>query len=627
MMTAAGSVARWLRTWPLLLWSVSSCSSGGAPSVDDPVPFDLSQPDVRFDMTVPDMATGPASTCETPCWLNPLPQGNYFDDVWRDGMGNGWAVAGNSLVRIEGDRAVLVRHPAWQKQNFLEQIWGSGPSDVWVVGTAVLHFDGKTWTELPEYSWKGIHSVWGSGPKDVWMVGIQGQIHHFDGTSWTKMTSPVTTALFQVSGSSGSNVWIGGEAGTLLYYNGSSFTKQTLSLGGDIGSLSCAPSGECWLVPFAASQNSGTTLYRLEGGRWVQQTAVPSGTYYGVEASASSEVWLTGTRPMLFNGSTWTQLMFFGTLLTSISGVGGPLGREQLGVGIRGYIGRWNGSSWRQISSGEGSSLRAVYSSPQGDVFAAGQSGSILRIRGGKLEWGGIAGDSTIYAGIWGTSSSDVWAVGDYGRVSRFDGTTWTAVPQRFGGSLEKLVGVSGTSSSDVWIVGDSGTVVHYNGTSYASQTLSLGLGKVAAVWASAANDVWISGENGRLGHYDGSKWSLWPKTLAAAAVSLWGSGPSDVWATGGWDVGKNIYLSRYNGSTWEAQTLPANSTFPASITGTGPLDIWLGGHYGELAHWDGASWKSVPLGTNFEISGVGRSGNSRYAVGDSGLVIQMDGY
>lgn len=626
MRSTTRAVSTWLRTWPLFLLSVSSCSSGGAPSVDELQFFDLGMTEVRLDMTVPDLATGPASTCESPCWRNPLPQGNYYDHVFRDATGNGWAVADNSLVRIEGDLAFLVRHPAWQKQNFLEQVWGSGPSDVWVVGTAVLHFDGKTWSELPEFSWKGIHSVWGSGPKDVWMVGIQGQIYRYDGTSWTKMTSPVTTALFQVSGSSPSSVWFGGEAGSLLYYNGSTFTKQTLSVAQNIGSLSCSPTGDCWLIPFPSSQNSGTTVYRLEAGRWVLQAAAPKDTFYSVSASSASEVWLAGTRPALFNGSTWTQQMYMGTLLTAIAGAGGPAGREQIGVGIHGYIGRWDGSAWRQLSSGQHEQLRAVYGSPQGEVFAVGRSGTILRIRSGQLEWDGIAADSTSYLGIWGTSSRDVWAVGESGRAIHFDGSTWTAVPQRFGGSSEKLVGVSGTSSSDVWFVGDAGTVVHYSGSSYDSQTLSLGLGKLAAIWASAANDVWVGGDSGKLGHYDGSKWSLWPKTFPAAVVSLWGSGPRDVWATGGWNVGKNLFLSRYNGSTWDDQVVPPRITYPSSITGSGPLDIWLSGHYGELSHWDGASWKVVPLGTNFEIFGVGRSGKSHYAVGDSGLVMELDG-
>lgn len=626
MLTSARSVSTFLRTWPLVLWTLSSCSKGGAPSVEEQMSIDLGMPEVRVDMTVPDMAVGPAMQCETPCWRNPLPQGNYHEAVWRDGTGNGWAVAGNSLVRIEGDSAVLVRHPAWKKQNFLEQVWGSSPSDVWVVGTAVLHFDGKTWTELPEFSWKGIHSVWGSGPSDVWMVGIQGQIYRYNGTSWVKQTAPFTSALFQVSGSSPSNVWFGGEAGGLLYFNGSTFTKQTLAGVLNIGSLSCSPTGECWLILFQSGQNSGTTVYRLEAGRWVLQAAVPKETYYSVSAASASEVWLAGTKPALFNGSSWTQQLYMGTLLTSISGTGGPAGREQIGVGIRGYIGRWNGTSWRQLSSGQSDQLRAVYTSPQGDVFAAGRSGTILRIRGGQLAWGGIMGDSTSYAGIWGTSSSDVWAVGDYGRVAHFDGATWAAVSQRFGGSSERLIGVSGTSSSDVWFAGDAGTVVHYNGSSYASQTVSLGISKVTAIWASAANDVWLGGADGKLAHYDGSKWSLWPKTFPAAVVALWGSGPRDVWATGGWNVGKNLFLARYSGSTWDDQSVPTGITFPSSLSGSGPFDIWLGGHYGELLHWDGASWKEEPLGTNFEIFGVGRSGKSHYAIGDSGLVIQMDG-
>ena len=145
-----------------------------------------------------------------------MQQGNYLEDAFRDAKGNGWAVGGNSLIRIEGDRATLVRHPAWNKQNFLSSVYGCSESDVWVAGTAVLHYDGKTWTELPEFSWKGIEDVWCSSPSDVWLVGITGQIHHYDGKTWSRANSGVTLALRQISGSGPSNIWVGGEAGTLL---------------------------------------------------------------------------------------------------------------------------------------------------------------------------------------------------------------------------------------------------------------------------------------------------------------------------------------------------------------------------------------------------------------------------
>ncbi|HMY57587.1 MAG TPA: hypothetical protein PK472_05000, partial [Pseudomonadota bacterium] len=87
----------------------------------------------------------------------------------------------------------------------------------------------------------------------------------------------------------------------------------------------------------------------------------------------------------------------------------------------------------------------------------------------------------------------------------------------------------------------------------------------------------------------------------------------------------KDFFLARWNGSDWIAQTTPAGLTYPASISGTGPKDVWVGGHYGELVHFDGTSWAQFPLATNFTIFGVGQSQKTHYAIGDTGLIIQLD--
>ncbi len=608
-----------------------ACSSGGAPTLVDPDDSDGGLNPPSRDGGLPDLAMGAGPSCETPCWRNPLPQGDFLQEVWRDSTGNGWAVGVDSVVRIEGDRASLVRHPVWKQQNFLEAVWGSGPSDVWVAGTAVLHFDGKTWTDFPEFSWKGIQDVWGSGPSDVWLVGISGQIHHYDGKSWSKVPSGITTALFQISGQSASSIWAGGEYGTLLFYNGSTWTKQTSPTTEQIGSLSCSASGDCYMLPysnlgFPSIAVDGANVFRLEGGRWVKQNTPMGARFYSVTSVSPSEVWLSGVSNYLYGGSSYTKTEPNIYSLHSIAAQGGPAMRGQLGVGNRGLIGKFDGTTWRDLSSGKTEDLRSVYSSPQGDIFAVGYAGTVLRIHDGQLIFGGISGDSSSYLGVWGSSASDVFAVGEYGRVMHFDGATWTALPERFGGSGEKLTAVSGSSKSDVWAVGDQGTIIHSDGVRFSTVTSGLPIKSLACVWAASPSDVWVGGKDGKLGHFDGSKWTLWPQSMPKDVVALWGSSSTDVWAAGGWNVDKTLFVSRWNGTSWVAQTLPAGLTYPASISGSGPSDVWIGGHYGELVHFDGVRFSAVPLGTNFAIFGVGKSPKTHYAVGDGGLVIQLDG-
>src|SRR5882757_6161951 len=71
--------------------------------------------------------------------------------------------------------------------------------------------------------------------------------------------------------------------------------------------------------------------------------------------------------------------------------------------------------------------------------------------------------------GVWGTSASNVWAVGD-GTILHYDGATWAPVA---GGSGDALFGIWGSSASDVWAVGNDGgqtpVILHYDGASWSS--------------------------------------------------------------------------------------------------------------------------------------------------------------
>jgi hypothetical protein len=66
---------------------------------------------------------------------------------------------------------------------------------------------------------------------------------------------------------------------------------------------------------------------------------------------------------------------------------------------------------------------------------------------------------------IWGSSASNVWAVGDNGAILHYNGTSWSSASSP---TLQLLNSVWGTSSSDVWAVGGytvgadmSGTILH----------------------------------------------------------------------------------------------------------------------------------------------------------------------
>ena len=70
--------------------------------------------------------------------------------------------------------------------------------------------------------------------------------------------------------------------------------------------------------------------------------------------------------------------------------------------------------------------------------------------------------------GVWGTSSSDLFAVGMIGTILHYEGTEWSDMTS---GTTQGLYAVWGTSSSDVYAVGTYGVILHYDGTQWSEMT------------------------------------------------------------------------------------------------------------------------------------------------------------
>lgn len=60
---------------------------------------------------------------------------------------------------------------------------------------------------------------------------------------------------------------------------------------------------------------------------------------------------------------------------------------------------------------------------------------------------------------VWGSSENDVYAVGDYGTVIHYDGTTWSPVTS---GTTLDLFGIWGSSKNNIFAVGREGLILRY---------------------------------------------------------------------------------------------------------------------------------------------------------------------
>ncbi len=119
----------------------------------------------------------------------------------------------HGVVHWDGTKLTVTTIPT---TNGIAGLWGRARRCL-ALGDAVYAWDGTKWTAVytPPVG-VYLHGAWGSGASDVYVVGDSGTILHWDGTAWTVMASGTTSDLLTVWGTDAQHVWAGGENGTVL---------------------------------------------------------------------------------------------------------------------------------------------------------------------------------------------------------------------------------------------------------------------------------------------------------------------------------------------------------------------------------------------------------------------------
>ena len=164
--------------------------------------------------------------------------------------------------------------------------------------------------------------------------------------------------------------------------------------------------------------------------------------------------------------------------------------KELLAVGERGYVVRFDGTTWTTTKTGTSNWLRSVWTDTSGvAAFAVGDAGTIEYYDGASWHLQSYPTVKELRS-VWGSSASDVFAVGDDGMILHFDGNSWT--PQA-SGTAQTLNAVWGTSSTSVFAGGDNGTFLRYDGTSWKAETLPFGF-SFSKIWGVSASDAFAVG-------------------------------------------------------------------------------------------------------------------------------------
>lgn len=295
------------------------------------------------------------------------------------------------------------------------------------------------------------------------------------------------------------------------------------------------------------------------------------------------------TRPISFAG-----LLF--SLFAGAAACGGGGGD---GSGSDGGDGTGDGGD----DGGSGTGSGAGDDGTGGDTDDGGSGDSGDGGTGGSDDTGGDLGEPMLIGepvpigeiqGIWGSAPDDVYAVASSASgndnvylaiVAHYDGSTWTGIDtEPIGGPAFGSVWVSDTGV--MYGAGNSSWhgVYIWDGSMWATET---GF-ETAGIFGFSDSDIWTVGA-AEVTHFDGSSWTT--EQVTGNFVSIWGSGPSDVWA-----AGYSAAVLHYDGSTWTDRSAEVADSGPLqnvqfnAIHGSSADDVWFVGN-GAAVHWDGSEF------------------------------------
>jgi len=333
-------------------------------------------------------------------------------------------------------------------QQSLNAVWGSGPNDIWTVGSApvALHWDGHAWNEVPvgvklEGSLEGI---WGSGPRDVFAVGGGGMILHFGGESWTRMQSPSSEELVAVGGRGPRDVYAiaqsenDRQAPQLLHYDGTAWTATPLpfpfrATGLAVAGGEVVVAGFVYFDPQPKERRQVGVVARWSGGRWTTQgwdgqrvgEPVPGSAGWTRVSAGGGAVLLFGQREdgtqaiaLSTAGGAWTALPPAASAMSrahvrQVALAGDP---TPLALYEGSSFARFTGGRWVAVSGQD--RMMQMMSAAQQSPAAAAQMQQMMMQMGARM----AAYEMSQANAVWGTSAADFFVVTGEGRIVHVHG-------------------------------------------------------------------------------------------------------------------------------------------------------------------------------------------------------------
>jgi hypothetical protein len=442
----------------------------------------------------------------------------------------------------------------------------------------ILQRDAAGWRAVTSPTTQTLRRVHAISPSLAYAVGDSGTVVRYDGTRWSALIPPNATLNWTA---------VHVRSPTQVYITGSrqvpTYLQETYVF-----------DGTAWqLVPVADNNGMGSfftlgtdfyiagyngVIMRLENGRFALSAPREGWVYYANAWSNGQTVMLAGSygHSALYNGTTTQRL----TSIATYDAIWATGPNAIYAGGYRGFIDFWDGATWTPIRGDNRQSLQTMWGDATGTVWAGGTYGTMVRIRGRVVD-SVAAPTGAMTTAIFGFHPDSVWAVTDAAEVMRWTGGSWTS-STRLGAALR---GLHGTSTRNLFAVGDNGYIARYNGSTW-SQEPSGVTSRLWSVYAPDSTTAFAVGDSAVLQRIGGN-WRVVTPT-AGTPFFRWikGSNGRDIYAGGC----SNSRVWRYDGVSWlqdpaittsacdvSGLILPgggvfSGGTFRQVLVGTGPL-------------------------------------------------------
>ena len=519
----------------------------------------------------------------------------------------------------------------------------------------IYRWNGTAWTLSLSGSADYV-ALHGSSGTNIIAVGTNGAIARWNGTAWSTMTSGTTQTLNAIWVESPTVAWAAGNNGTVLQLATNTWSTETTN--------STQPLNGVWggdNVVYAVGANS--EVRRRTGGTWSRVTVPSAELLYGVHGNNASDVVIVGTNGTLlrWNGTAWAVLSVGGLAgdLYQVSGSAANGGRRYL-VGDGG-VAQLDGNTATLISTPYAPQLFGVSVDATGTVWASGQRGVVLRSAdGGGATWttNNLAPD---LHDVWTTAADNAFAVGEFGFVYRWNGSTWTKmttptqatltsvwatatgdgfvggetgtmlrltggawVPMAFP-SVSTVSALWGTNGANVYATTDAGEILRFNGSAWT--LLTTATAPLWALYGASAADVFAAGENGAVWRLTGNVFTALPAPAIGTLGGIWLTSATNVFTDGANSSGDAGIAFRYNGTVWTSLQ-PGTTPALTALWGPSEFDLYATGDNGTLLRFNGNSWTSMATGTTDLLWSVSGAPNATagFAVGFNSTVVTASG-